>query len=182
MTRRTSDSPALSLSQLGQPPRLVESSVVGKPSYSGLPSFSRGEPVNADQIGWEQPEEARVAEASKNRGKPRRKKVESPFAANLARALKERGVTIKAASALAGVAANVVTGWTSGSVPHDFAAVQRLARGLGIDFEVLLTGESSRLAAENLTLTDLFREERAFSGLFKIEAVRMVRRGRKSED
>lgn len=138
--------------------------------------------MGADQIGWEKPEDAGVAGSSKNRGKPRRKKVESPFAANLTRALKERGITTKAASELAGVAANVVTGWTSGSVPHDFAAVQRLARALGLDFELLLTGETSRTDLRDLSLSEVFEEQKAFSGVYRIEAVRLVRRGRKDED
>ena len=99
----------------------------------------------------------------------------SPFAENLSRLLQDRGISVRQAAQICEVSASVVSAWCNGGAPQDLAAVQRLCRAVNYDFERLLTGSSSKLNPSEMKLTDLFDEQdAAFSGVFKIEAKRLV--------
>lgn len=115
--------------------------------------------------------------AGERKSKPARKKIATPFAANLQQVMVERKIALKGAAELAGVTPPVVSGWLSGSMPHDLIAVQRLARALKVNFEWLLTGEADATSVNNLSLSEIFEEQTAFSGVFRIEAKRLIRRG-----
>jgi transcriptional regulator with XRE-family HTH domain len=119
-----------------------------------------------------------MEQSKKSKSARKRGKVEAPFAENLRRIMDERAVSLKSVATMAGVGSPVVSSWLQGSMPHDPLAVQRLARALSVDFEFLLTGESSRTDPSSISLHELFREEQtAFSGIFRIQATRLVRRG-----
>jgi len=108
---------------------------------------------------------------------PRRSRVETPFAANLAQVLKERQLTGKAAAEICGVAPSVIADWLGGGAPANPLAVQRLATALQVSFEWLLTGTMTSVPAGSVSLAELFEEhEVGLSGIFKIEAKRLVRR------
>ncbi len=115
----------------------------------------------------------------KNRRKGVRTRKQSPFGQQLIKLLADRGISIRQAAAICEVRASVVSSWCSGGVPQDLLAVQKLCRALRYDFEALLTGTSMKFNPQELELSDLFDEETAFSGLFKIEATRLVRKGKK---
>jgi len=108
---------------------------------------------------------------------PRRSRVETPFAANLAHVLKERKLTAKAAAEICGVAPSVIADWLGGGAPANPLAVQKLATALQVSFEWLLTGTTTSVPAANVSLTELFEEQDAgLSGLYRIEAKGLVRR------
>lgn len=91
----------------------------------------------------------------------------------------ERGLNIKTIAEIAGVNHSVVMNWLNGGVPANPLAVQRLARALSLDFETLLTGTSTKLSPKEMSLSQIFNEQvdPAFSGIFKIEAKRLTRKG-----
>jgi transcriptional regulator with XRE-family HTH domain len=108
---------------------------------------------------------------------PRRSRVDTPFAKNLAHILKERQLTAKAAAEICGVAPSVIADWLGGGAPANPLAVQKLATALQVSFEWLLTGTTTSVAAPNISLTELFEEhDVGLNGIFKIEAKRLVRR------
>lgn len=111
--------------------------------------------------------------------KPARTKKSSAFAKNLKAVLEERSVSQRSAGELAGVSVSVVNDWLSGSLPHDLVAVQKLCKGLKVDFEWLLTGEQNRVAAKDVPLSEIFNitEEPDFSGIFEITARRLRKKG-----
>ena len=113
-----------------------------------------------------------------NRGRPTRKRVESPFAANLKQKMIECRFNYRGIAKMAGVSPSVIHAWVNGGQPHDFNAVARLAHGLKCDFQWLLTGSTSQLELKTLSLTELFdiKDEPALSGIFLIEAKRLRRR------
>lgn len=115
----------------------------------------------------------------KPRKKPIRMKAISPFARNLKAVLAERGVSQKMAAELAGVSAPTVNDWLAGSQPTDALAVQKLCRALKISFEWALTGATSQVTGSDATLAEIFdvHDEPTFSGIFKIEAKRLKKRG-----
>lgn len=110
------------------------------------------------------------------KNKNHRKRLETDFAKNLQKVLRERGLTLRAAAEIAGVNQSVISSWTAGSQPADLLAVQKLSQGLGVDFEWLLTGNSSQITPQALALTQIFEEEDAFSGIFRLEAKRLIRK------
>lgn len=111
--------------------------------------------------------------------KPTRRRVQSPFARNLAKLLKERSLSQRAAAEIAGVSVSVINSWLSNSVPQDHAALLRLCKALNADFQHLLTGEFSTLSPKDLKLEDVFDVENSpqFSGVFLLEAKRLKRKG-----
>lgn len=110
--------------------------------------------------------------------KPTRKKVETPFSQNLARFLRERAITQKAAAEIAGVSVSVINSWLSGVIPQDLNAVLRLSTALNADFQHMLTGEHNKFAPKDLALSEIFdmQDDPAFSGIFMIEAKKLRRK------
>lgn len=110
-----------------------------------------------------------------------RRKIESPFARILTQVLKDRGITQRQAAALCSVAPSVINQWTSGSQPLDLGAVLTLSKALGISFQFLLTGEEPGPAPKpvaEIPLDELFEESPTeFSGIYRIEAKRLRRKG-----
>jgi len=86
--------------------------------------------------------------------------------------LREKSITLRKAASLAGVSASVVDSWTTGASPGDFHAVRRLSDSLAISFSWLLTG--SREAAEQPTVTELFREVPWFDGYARVQISRLL--------
>jgi transcriptional regulator with XRE-family HTH domain len=115
----------------------------------------------------------------KTKRKPIRTRVATPFASNLKAIMSERGLNIKMLSEIAGVNHSVVMNWLNGGVPANLMAVQRLSRALKLNFEALLTGSSTEISPKEISLSQIFNEqiEPAFSGVFKIEAKRLTRKG-----
>ena len=113
--------------------------------------------------------------------KTHRKRASSPFAENLKNIIAERNLSVRAVAELAGVAASMVSSWTKGTLPYDLLAIKRLATALGVNFEWLTTGEISTVDMKSLSLDQLFQEEKAFSGIYKTEATRLIRRGSEDE-
>lgn len=108
--------------------------------------------------------------------KPGRRKADSPFGPNLEKLLQDRGISQRSASDIAQVSPSVLNQWLAGSTPLDLLAVQRLSRGLGVDFEYLLTGESS--PAGNLAVSEIFDSEEApeLTGMFELKARRLIKK------
>lgn len=113
--------------------------------------------------------------------RPVRSKTATPFAANLKKLLADRQLSIRTMADIAGVKPSTLQNWLSGENPADILAVQKLARALQLDFEALLTGTSTKFDPQNVDLSQIFTEqpEPSFSGLFKIEAKRLVKKSGK---
>jgi len=112
------------------------------------------------------------------KSKPARKRSSGPFAANLSAVLKERGVSIRGAAEIAGIAPSVLHDWLAGASCNRPEALVKLCRALKCDFQWLLTGTRPELSAKDQSLAELFEIEPSpdFSGLFMIEAKRLRRR------
>lgn len=110
------------------------------------------------------------------KSKPARKPLNSPFAKNLKMILESRQISQRAAAEIAGVSPTVIANWLVGQSPHDFLAVHRLAVGLGVSFEFLLTGEGSLVPVPSAAIEDLFEIHEAFEGIFRISAQRLTRK------
>lgn len=111
----------------------------------------------------------------------RKKKIDSPFAKNLRSVMKEKNLSVRKVAALCGLSSSVVQDWLSGTVPHDLQAVARFANSneARCDFQWLVTGSHSRIAINDLSLSEIFdvEDEPSFSGMFIIEAKRLRRKG-----
>jgi len=114
----------------------------------------------------------------KKSGKPARRRIDSPFGKNLKKVLDERAISQRGAAELAGVQVSVINGWLTDSIPHDLSAVQKLCRGLKVDFEWLLTGERSKLNMGDVPLSEIFdvTDEPDFNGIFEVSARRLRRK------
>ena len=113
--------------------------------------------------------------------KPARKRIESPFSKNLTAILEERGISQKAAAAMAEVTPATMSDWTSGaSLPHDYGKIEKLCRALGCDFQWLLTGTHSRSDLKDISMSEIFDSEPdpSFSGIFEISAKRLRKKKR----
>lgn len=112
--------------------------------------------------------------------KPAKKRIESSFSKNLKSILEERGISQKAAAAIAEVTPVTVNDWVhnASSSPQNHLAIQRLCRALNCDFEWLLTGSQSRVDIKDISMTELFESEPdpSFSGIFEISARRLRRK------
>ncbi|HEX7673144.1 MAG TPA: helix-turn-helix transcriptional regulator [Bdellovibrio sp.] len=110
---------------------------------------------------------------------PRRKRIETPFAANLKGLLEERSISIRGAAEICGVNQAMIHSWINGAMPHDPMAVLRLCKALKCDYQWLMTGTHPETKAQEMSLKELFdlEDEPAFSGIFQIEAKRLTRKG-----
>lgn len=88
----------------------------------------------------------------------------------------ERGLTVRDAAEIAGVNSSTVHDWKSGTSPHDYEAVSRLAKGLGTNLEFLLTGKHpSKDAAPSVS--QVFQSGGiVFDGFAKITIERLIPR------
>ena len=114
----------------------------------------------------------------KQKKKPIRKRVDSPFGSNLKAVLKERGITQRGAAEVMGISVAVVHDWLQGAYPNDPNAVLKFCKAIGCDFQWLLTGERS-LSSKASPISEVFetQDEPSFSGIFMIEAKRLKKRG-----
>src|SRR2546430_15280118 len=87
--------------------------------------------------------ENRLISKGKNRGTDK-----LPFGRILSALIRRRGLTLKQTAESAQVGTSVVQGWLSGANPHDLWAVYRLAEHLGVSFQYLLLGRSSKALEE----------------------------------
>lgn len=101
-----------------------------------------------------------------------------PFRQILASIMKERGLTLKQVSLLAGVSVSVTQNWLEGRNPHDLQAVSKLAQGLGISFKSLLLGEVETNHSVT-SISELFDEQQWFDGYAKITINRLIPRKKK---
>ena len=89
----------------------------------------------------------------------------------------EKGMTIRQAASLAGVGSSTIDGWRGGALPEDYSAVKRLAKGLGVSFSFLLTGEEDRDQLGLPSVTEVFEDGGAlFDGYAKITIQRLLPR------
>lgn len=101
------------------------------------------------------------------------------FTTNLNRLMTEKNISVRRAADMAGVSPSTVNSWRSGSAPTDFKAIRKLAKGLRVSFEFLLTGESEIRSAE-ISLTEIFEEESPiFDGYARISIKRLIPRAKK---
>lgn len=102
-----------------------------------------------------------------------------PFGKILSAIMKERGLTLKQISQMAGVSLSVASDWTAGNSPRDLRAVHKLSQALGVEFSRLLIGESDT-TKEVISLAELFEENEIFDGLVRINIKRVsLRDGKK---
>ncbi len=90
----------------------------------------------------------------------------------------ERGLTQKAIAQLADVPVSTVCGWVSGVLPTDPLAAYRLAKALNVDFQWLLTSESSKGRPSEIPISEIFdlQDEPAMTGMFGITARRLKKK------
>lgn len=109
---------------------------------------------------------------------PRPRRKETPIRKILVSRMTEKKMGVREAARIAKVSPSTISGWRSGAVPDDFAAVRRLAEALGISLSFLLTGEDdSRRRAPPPCLAEVFQDgEVVFDGYAKIVIQRLVPR------
>ena len=102
----------------------------------------------------------------------------APFSKILRSLMSEKELTVRKAASMAGVSSSTINDWRSGAMPEDYSAVKRLAKGMGISFSLLLTGEEdSRDQALLPSVTEVFADGGAlFDGYAKITIQRLVPR------
>lgn len=87
--------------------------------------------------------------------------------------LKEKGISARKASTLAGVSHSVLDSWTSGATPKDLHAVKKLADSLQISFSWLLIGEHES-GNHKPTMAEFFSETPYFDGYAHIRIDRLI--------
>lgn len=103
------------------------------------------------------------------------KEKNSPFARNLNKLMKDKGMTIREAADVVGVAHSTINSWRSGAAPEDFMAVKELAKALGVSFSFLLTGEDETRGEQPPSVAEVFTEGDAlFDGYAKITIQRLI--------
>lgn len=113
-------------------------------------------------------------------GKTKKALIPGPFAINLARLLKEKKISARAAAKIAQVPPSTLAQWLEGVTPLDLEAVHRLSVHFEMDFQFLLLGKMPKQAAPKVE--DLFdvASEASLAGLFQIEIKRLIPKGGKS--
>jgi transcriptional regulator with XRE-family HTH domain len=99
----------------------------------------------------------------------------SPFAKILTELMEEQAITVRRAATMAGVGPSTVNSWRSGAAPLDFLAVHRLAQGLGVSFQYLLTGKHEVQTAAAPSVSQVSeRGEFLFDGFAEIKIQRLI--------
>lgn len=111
----------------------------------------------------------------------KRKRSESPFAKNLAYLMKEKNMGVREAARIAGVSHGTISNWSAGVAPEDFMAVKKLAKGLGVTFSWLMTGEDDSRSLTNVaTVAEVFSDGgMLFDGFAKITIQRLIPKSEK---
>ncbi len=78
---------------------------------------------------------------------------------------------------MAGVQQSVINGWLNGAAPTNLEKVAQLAKGLGCTFSWLVLGKDESQSIDDLPLEELLVEDetQTFSGVFRLQATRLVR-------
>lgn len=107
-----------------------------------------------------------------------KKKVVSPFSKNLSQVLKDRGLSQKAVAELGNISVSTLSDWLAGNQPHDLNALLKICQALKVDFQWLVTGQSSIPNLKDITLSELFdvSDEPDFEGVFQISMKRLKRK------
>lgn len=116
--------------------------------------------------------------------KQKAKTVSKPFSKVLDNLLQERGLGIREAARLASVAPSTIMDWRTGSTPSDYLAVKKLAHGLGVSLEFLLTGEDGNSVRTKIpAVYEVFDHgEVVFEGYAKVKVQRLVeKKGKRTE-
>ena len=95
------------------------------------------------------------------------------FSKVLKTVMRERGLTLKQISDMAGVAASVVGDWSAGTNPQDLKAVGRLSRSLGMSMRSLLLGEPEEIKTVS-SISELFDEQDFFNDICRISIKRLT--------
>jgi transcriptional regulator with XRE-family HTH domain len=110
--------------------------------------------------------------------KKRKRAGPTPFSKILRALMTEKSVSVRKAAELAGVGTSTVDNWRGGALPEDYSAVKRLARGLGVSFSFLLTGEEDERAnGQTPAISEVFDDGGPlFDGYAKILIQRLIPR------
>ncbi len=118
----------------------------------------------------------------KSKGAPTREKQINRWNTRLRSVLKEKGITLRKAAKLAGVANSVLDSWSAGASPTDLQAVRKLCDALDVSFSWLLTGQHEKTERQP-TLAEMYQEVTYFDGLARIRIDRLIpHKSRKSEE
>lgn len=88
-------------------------------------------------------EKTEVKVRMKGKTAPAKAKIATRWNERLCAVLTEKGITLRKAARLAGVAPSVMDSWSSGASPTDLQAVKRLFDALDLSFTWLLTGDGN---------------------------------------
>lgn len=113
-------------------------------------------------------------------GKTKKALTPGPFAINLARLLKEKKVSARAAAKIAQVPPSTLAQWLAGVTPLDLEAVHRIATHFDVDFQFLLLGKMPKQAVPKVEDLYDISSEASLAGLFQIEIKRLIPKGGKS--
>lgn len=114
-----------------------------------------------------------------------RKKRSNPGKTTLAQfilGLRDRDrVTFRQLAEVAGCSPAIVHAWSTGSLPcESITALKRLCEHYGVPLAVPLTGSPEK-AQSAMPLDFFYREEEVFSGLARIQVMKLVERRKKGE-
>lgn len=97
------------------------------------------------------------------------------FTKILIKLMDEKNISIRDAAKLAGVGHSTISSWRSGAAPDNFEAVMKLAKGLGVTFSYLLTGEDDTRPDNPPSVSEVFSEgDFLFDGFAKITIQRLI--------
>jgi len=113
--------------------------------------------------------------------KKRKRAGPTPFSKILRALMTEKSVSVRKAAELAGVGTSTIDNWRGGALPEDYSAVKRLARGLGVSFSFLLTGEEDTREGRAPAISEVFDDGGPlFDGYAKIMIQRLIPRKKSS--
>ncbi len=110
---------------------------------------------------------------------PRKKRTQTtPVAKFIRRLQREKGLTAKAISDIAGCSPSIISSWSSGSSWPCEAVIhlKKLCEHFGESFSVALTGEPERKVKSFSELDSMFDHVEVFDGYAKIKLVKLVLR------
>ncbi len=109
-----------------------------------------------------------------------KKKSDSSFSNRLVALMTERGLTLRDAAKISGVSLSTVQSWRSGSIPHDWMAVKKLADTLGTSLSYLLTGIDEARSGMIPSVSQVFGDGGLlFDGFAKITIQRLIPKDKK---
>lgn len=97
------------------------------------------------------------------------------FTKILTKLMDEKEISIREAAKIAGVGHSTISSWRSGASPDNFIAIMKLAKGLGVTFSYLLTGEDDTRPDNPPSVSEVFSEgDFLFDGFAKITIQRLI--------